>query len=346
MKTLELFGTLGPSCADTEILAEMIREGMTGIRLNLSHASLEEADVLIKNYQTAAALCGVKPELLIDLEGPTLRIGELKSPIELPDGAELLLVEDDYLRDGVFLRQPEAAPKGLPMVQAAEYILRETEAGDHVLFDDGAIEAEVTEAAPAWARLRILRGGTLRSRKNIKIVDKTVSGPAVREQDVENLRRAREYGVTSVMLPFVRSARDLRALREAMEGCGCPDLRVFAKIENREGAEHIEEILPEADMIVIARGDLGNDVPLWELPKVQKELSAACRKAGRPFLVVTQLLYSMIERPVPTRAEVSDIYNAVLDGAAALMLTNETAAGKYPAAAMRYLRLTSEEAGR
>ena len=341
-RQIELFGTLGPSCSEVSVLKEMIEEGMTGMRLNLSHSSLTQAAGLIRNYHEAAALCGVSAELLIDLQGPELRIGALQRPVELPDGAVFWLAEDCFENSGY----------DLPLVPAAEHILRAMKAGDRVLFDDGAIEAEVilapdvSGAAPLMARLRVVRGGVLKSRKSLKIVDRSVDGPVLTPQDIQNLQLVREYGVTSVMLPFVRSGRDLRTLRAAMEELGCGDLRIFAKIENREGVAHIEDIIPEADMVVIARGDLGNDVPLWELPGVQRDLGEACKAAGKPFLVVTQLLFSMIERPVPTRAEMSDIFYAVTGGASALMLTNETAAGKYPAAAMRYLRLAAEAAKR
>ena len=386
-RQIELFGTLGPSCSEVSVLKEMIEEGMTGMRLNLSHSSLTQAAGLIRNYHEAAALCGVTAELLIDLQGPELRIGALQRPVELPDGAVFWLAEDRFVMNSVLTGQPAEAmnglpvapaPNDLPLVPAAEHIIRAMNTGDRVLFDDGAIEAEVTlapdvsgaaplapeasdvsgatplpsegpdvsGAAPLRAQLRVVRGGVLKSRKSLKIVDRSVDGPVLTPQDIQNLQLVREYGVTSVMLPFVRSGRDLRTLRSAMEELGCGDLRIFAKIENREGVAHIEDIIPEADMVVIARGDLGNDVPLWELPGVQRDLGEACKKAGKPFLVVTQLLFSMIERPVPTRAEMSDIFYAVTGGASALMLTNETAAGKYPAAAMRYLRLAAEAAMR
>ena len=341
-RQIELFGTLGPSCSEVSVLKEMIEEGMTGMRLNLSHSSLTQAAGLIRNYHEAAALCGVSPELLIDLQGPELRIGALQEPVELPDGAVFRLAEDCFENSG----------DDLPLVPVAQHIIRAMNTGDRVLFDDGAIEAEVilapdvSGAAPLMARLRVVRGGVLKSRKSLKIVDRSVDGPVLTPQDIQNLQLVREYGVTSVMLPFVRSGRDLRILRAAMEELGCGDLRIFAKIENREGVAHIEDIIPEADMVVIARGDLGNDVPLWELPGVQIDLGEACKAAGKPFLVVTQLLYSMTERPVPTRAEMSDIFYAVTGGASALMLTNETAAGKYPAAAMRYLLLAAEAAMR
>jgi len=373
-RQIELFGTLGPSCSEVSVLKEMIEEGMTGMRLNLSHSSLTQAAGLIRSYHEAAALCGVSPELLIDLQGPELRIGALQRPVELPDGAVFWLAEDRFVKNSVLTGQPAEAmnglpvapaPNDLPLVPAAEHIIRAMNTGDRVLFDDGAIEAEVILApdvsgatplapegpdvsgvAPLRARLRVVRGGVLKSRKSLKIVDRSVDGPVLTPQDFQNLQLVREYGVTSVMLPFVRSGRDLRTLRAAMEELGCGDLRIFAKIENREGVAHIEDIIPEADMVVIARGDLGNDVPLWELPGVQIDLGEACKAAGKPFLVVTQLLYSMTERPVPTRAEMSDIFYAVTGGASALMLTNETAAGKYPAAAMRYLRLAAEAAMR
>ena len=341
-RQIDLFGTLGPSCSEVSVLKEMIEEGMTGMRLNLSHSSLTQAAGLIRSYHEAAALCGVSAELLIDLQGPELRIGALQEPVELPDGAVFWLAEDSFVNGG----------NDLPLVPAAKHILRAMKAGDRVLFDDGAIEAEVilapdvSGATPLRAQLRVVRGGVLKSRKSLKIVDRSVDGPVLTPQDIQNLQLVREYGVTSVMLPFVRSGRDLRTLRAAMEELGCGDLRIFAKIENREGVSHIEDIIPEADMVVIARGDLGNDVPLWELPGVQRDLGEACKAAGKPFLVVTQLLFSMIERPVPTRAEMSDIFYAVTGGASALMLTNETAAGKYPAAAMRYLRLAAEAAMR
>ena len=387
IRQIELFGTLGPSCSEVSVLKEMIEEGMTGMRLNLSHSGLTQAAGLIRNYHDAAAQCGVSPELLIDLQGPELRIGALQRPVELPDGAVFWLAEDRFVKNSVLTGQPAEAmnglpvapaPNDLPLVPAAKHILRAMKAGDRVLFDDGAIEAEVilapdvssatplapegpdvsgatplapeapdvSSAAPLRAQLRVVRGGVLKSRKSLKIVDRSVEGPVLTPQDIQNLQLVREYDVTSVMLPFVRSGRDLRTLRSAMEELGCGDLRIFAKIENREGVAHIEDIIPEADMVVIARGDLGNDVPLWELPGVQIDLGEACKAAGKPFLVVTQLLYSMTERPVPTRAEMSDIFYAVTGGASALMLTNETAAGKYPAAAMRYLLLAAEAAKR
>ena len=175
-------------------------------------------------------------------------------------------------------------------------------------------------------------------RKGLTVEGLEYEAPPLTPRDCENLRAARDFGVTAVMQSFTRSARDIAAVRSALGDAG---IRVFAKVESREGVEAMPELLPVSDMIVIARGDLGAAFGIYALPPLQKRLAAACRAAGAPFMVVTQLLYSMQQNPVPTRAEVSDIYNAVLDGAAALMLTNETAAGKYPAEAMRALVLAA-----
>ena len=168
--------------------------------------------------------------------------------------------------------------------------------------------------------------------------------PTLTESDRKNIRAAVSYGITGVMLPFVRNKEDLLVLREALKEAGAGEIQVFAKIENMQGVEAIKELLPYCDHVVIARGDLGNAMPLWKLPGVQKRLARECREAGKPFMVVTQMLDSMHEREVPTRAEVLDIYNAVLDGASSLMLTGETAAGSYPAQAVEYLVNTGEEA--
>ena len=164
--------------------------------------------------------------------------------------------------------------------------------------------------------------------------------------DVENIRIAASCGVTGVMQPFVRSRRDLETVRRALDENGGAKIRLFAKIENQTGLERLPEFLETADEIVIARGDLGNAMPLWELPAAQKRIEAQCRKAGKPFMVVTQMLASMEQNPVPTRAEVSDIFNAVADGAAAVMVTGETAVGKWPVEVIRYLSNTVQAAER
>ena len=261
-----------------------------------------------------------------------------------------------------------AVPGHEAVLPVPAIFMKYAESGDHVLIDDGKIELEIVrpqEASdgdfdckgkntrshsikPAECRTgalqaRVIRGGRVAQEKSLAIVGRELPMPTLTESDYRNIGLAARYGVTGVMLPFVRNRGDLITLRDALEAAGAGEVKIFAKIENMQGVRGLAELIPFADCVVIARGDLGNAMPLWKLPGVQKQISAVCRKAGKSFMVVTQMLDSMHERAVPTRAEVSDIYNAVLDGADSLMLTGETAVGKYPVEAMEYLVKTGEE---
>lgn len=327
----EIFGTLGPACAQADILEKMFLEGMTGMRLNLSHTNLRESESLIQYFHQAAQRAGVRPELLIDMQGPEIRIGELCEPLQLKESKELTLTDQS------------AAKSDAGAIPVADSVLSVLEAGDHILLDDGKFELVVTSVKPQIA-VCVLRGGILQEKKSLKVVDKQIPGPVLTEQDMENIRMAKDYGVTALMQPFVTKGTQLSEVKSVLWEHGMTDIRIFAKIENREGMRQMREIMPDADMIVIARGDLGNDMPLWELPAAQKKISDICKEASKPFLVVTQLLASMVQHPYPTRAEVSDIYHAVADGAGAVMVTNETAVGKYPVEVIRYLKKTVQEA--
>ena len=321
---LACYGTLGPCCQSAEMLEAMFDLGMTGVRLNTSHVSLRRAEPWIEALHRAAQRAGVRAELIIDMRGPELRIGALPAPVRLNDG-------DTVLFD---------TPGGIPLPDAVSARLRP---GQELRLDDGKLCVEVVPSE-GGLRGRVRQGGVLLSRKSVAVAGECIRLPALTGYDRENLACAASYGVTGVMQPFVRSREDLEDVRRAMGEAGCEALRLFAKIENREGLAKLEELIPACDEIVIARGDLGNAVPLWELPRVQKEIAAVCRREGRAFMVVTQMLASMEQSPSPTRAEVSDIFNAVLDGAASLMVTGETAAGNYPVEVMRYLTLTAAEA--
>lgn len=313
---MEFYGTIGPACADLATLTALRRAGMTGVRLNLSHGPLaDRADWLALLRQA-----GVR-DLLIDLQGPELRIGALPAPLTLAAGDTLRLGAD-----GV------ACP---PALAAA------AKPGQQLLLDDGKLLARVEQSDGGTLTCTVLRGGVLQSRKSVAAPGLAVDQPTLTDQDWQNLRQAAACGVTGVMLPFVRGLRDIETLKQALAACGAPQIQIFAKIENQAGVDALLQFVRQVDQVVIARGDLGNAMPLWELPGCQKRLAAVCRAAGTPFMVVTQLLDSMHARAVPTRAEVSDIYNAVLDGAASLMLTGETAAGQYPVQAMEYLVRTA-----
>ena len=322
----QIYGTIGPACADVETLEAMFRAGMTGIRLNLSHVTLAQAADQVDALHKAAQRCGKQAELLIDMQGPELRVGVLAEPMTLNEGEKI-----------------EFGGKGIPLPDIAIPVLLP---GQEVLLDDGKLLLRVTEQTETGAVAEVLRGGVLRGRKSLALPGVDLEPPTMTASDVENIRVAASCGVTGVMQPFVRSRRDLETVRQALDENGGANIRLFAKIENQMGLERLPEFLETADEIVIARGDLGNAMPLWELPAAQKRIEAQCRKAGKPFMVVTQMLASMEQNPVPTRAEVSDIFNAVADGAAAVMVTGETAVGKWPVEVIRYLSNTVQAAER
>lgn len=321
---MEFYGTLGPTCCEPIILKKMFDAGMTGIRLNLSHSSLEASQSWIHYYFDAARQTGTPKKLMIDLIGPELRIGDLEGSMGLSGGAHVIL--------------------GYAGIPAPKEIFPYIKKNQEILLDDGKIKliAEQKISEFSW-RCRIICGGVLTAHKSIALPGYSINNPTLTEADLKNLAVAKQYKVTDVMLPFVRNKADLIILREALKENNCEDIRIFAKIENMTGVEHLEELIPYCDYIVIARGDLGNAMPLSKLPRVQAHIAQVCREHKKDFMVVTQMLDSMIRNPYPTRAEVNDIYHAVTQGAKALMLTGETAHGKYPVEAMKMLVDTAKE---
>lgn len=322
---LRFYGTFGPSCRDEKTFCTLLEAGMTGMRLNLSHGDLDRCADWLAAFRAAQTCCGVTADLMIDLHGPELRIGTLPKPLALSRGGRVRLAA-------------APAPDAIPVPAA---VLDALTPDQPLLLDDGQIELRAVTCIADSVCCRVIRGGRLESRKSLTLPGISLDLPLLTESDRHNLTLARTCGVTQVMMPFVQSGGDIRKLREILAESRLEDLTIFAKIENRVGLDHLDGIIRETDWLVIARGDLGNALPLWRLPAVQKAIAARCRAQNCPFMVVTQMLDSMRRHPVPTRAEVCDVYNAVCDGAAALMLTGETAAGNYPAEAMRYLVRTA-----
>lgn len=338
----KIYGTIGPACQDTDTLVRLFEEGMTGIRLNLSHTSLRDASDWIAQIHEAYRRCrgcreerrseirSEMPEILMDLQGPELRIGKLRTARELTEGDGITLVADG--KNNLF------DPTEIPV---PEILLQHMKPGQEVLLDDGKILLKIEELFRVRdgfvAETKVARGGKLSGQKSIALPGTSIHPPTLTESDLRNISDANQYGITGVMLPFVRNQEDLKNLKQELIKENAGNIKIFAKIENMDGVERLPELLPHCDEIVIARGDLGNAMPLWELPVVQARIAAACREAGKPFMVVTQMLASMEEKQVPTRAEVSDIFRAVFEGASSVMLTGETAAGAYPVEAMRYM---------
>jgi pyruvate kinase len=332
---VDIYGTLGPSCDDEEILFDMFKEGMTGIRINLSHVKLADCVGGINRIKDAADRCGIIPKLLIDMQGPELRIGAL---------SEQILINED---DTIFLCACDSKnTKALHRICVDKIILENLTCGHKILLDDGKILAEVIEVDDNkhCAKLKVKRGGILGGKKSIAIEGVTIDMPALTDDDKENLSIAAKNGITGVMQPFVRSENDLKELRNVLDEHEGQNIKIYAKIENMAGVDNLDSFFPYSDEIIIARGDLGNAMPLWELPGVQKNISKICKENEMPFMVVTQMLSSMEHSKVPTRAEVSDIFNAVLDGASSVMVTGETAVGDNPVEVIKYLKKTVEAA--
>ena len=316
---MRYYATLGPSCCDTATLAALLRRGVTGFRLNLSHTPLAARTDWIAALHEAERKTGLRAQLMIDLRGPEVRIGSLPVPLPLAEGAAVTLGADIPV-DGDVL---DALRPGMT-----------------VLLDDGAMALTVVDGGVC----RVSRGGTLTGHKSLTLEGVDLRRPALCEADLADLSQAAALGVNAVMQPFVRSAGDLRVVRQTMAENGLADAELFAKVENQPGLDALPDWLALCDVVTIARGDLGSSLPLERLPAAQKHIAALCRSRGKPFLVVTQLLHSMIDHPSPTRAEVLDIYNAVLDGADCLMLTGETAQGRYPLESADWLIRVAQEA--
>ena len=316
---MRYYATLGPSCCDTAALAALLRRGVTGFRLNLSHTPLAARTDWIAALHEAERKTGLRAQLMIDLRGPEVRTGDMPVPLPLVEGTSVTLGAD---------------------IPVDGDVLDTLRPGMTVLLDDGAMALTVVDGGVC----RVSRGGTLTGHKSLTLEGVDLRRPALCEADLADLSQAAALGVNAVMQPFVRSAGDLRVVRQTMAENGLADAELFAKVENQPGLDALPDWLALCDVVTIARGDLGSSLPLKRLPAAQKHIAALCRSRGKPFLVVTQLLHSMIDHPSPTRAEVLDIYNAVLDGADCLMLTGETAQGRYPLESADWLIRVAQEA--
>ena len=322
MHKLEIYGTLGPSCCQKETIVQLLEAGMTGMRLNLSHCNLWERKQWLDEFHAACVQTGINADLMIDMRGPELRVNELKEPLLLEDGQSIELTSSTI-------------PKS---------VIHAAEVGDKLMMDDGKIHVIVTAKENERLVCNVVHGGILKSRKSVAIEGKTVQGDTLTESDILNIQAAKQYGVTSIMQPFVNSKQDLIEVKRALKEAGADYLRIFTKIETLQGFEHIDELLKDSDQIVIARGDLGNAAGLIRLPAIQKQIEQRCKQHNKPYMVVTEMLHSMQENPTPTRAEVSDVFHAVYHGASSIMLTGETAGGKYPVEAMKVFVGVAKEA--
>ena len=314
---------MGPASNTEERLEALIQAGMNVARLNFSHGEHAIHGQTIANVRKVDEKLGTHTALLADLQGPKLRIGELEGgQIDLVQGAELVI------RTG-----SEVGTSGVVYTNYLKFA-RDVKAGEPVLMDDGKLELRVLETdGKGEVRCEVVHGGVLKPRKGINLPSTAISLPCITEKDAVDLAYALEQDVDWIGLSFVRNAQDIVELRERIEAEG-KHTRIIAKIEKPEALEDLDGILEETDAVMIARGDLGVEIPKQEVPLVQKDIIQRCMHMGKPVIVATQMMESMIEASVPTRAEVNDVANAVLDGADAVMLSAETSVGAYPVEAV------------
>jgi pyruvate kinase len=325
-KRTKIVCTIGPACESVEVLTKMIVAGMNIARLNFSHGTYENHTLLVKNIRAAAEACHEPVALLQDLQGPKIRVGVLpKEGVTLTPGATLIF--DTNL--------VEYTGEAIPVDYRELHLF--VKPGHRLLLNDGKMEATITSVNGTEIETIIKVGGSLTSHKGINVPDSTLEVRAMSEKDREDAAFGVSLDVDFIALSFVRNAEDILDLRRLLEEETIkqkkeylPEIKIIAKIERREAVDNIESILEVVDGIMVARGDLGIEIPAEEVPIIQKKLIEKAIQYAKPVIVATQMLDSMQENPRPTRAEVSDVANAVIDHTDAVMLSNESAVGKYP----------------
>jgi pyruvate kinase len=332
MRHTRIIATLGPSTSTTESIQALVEAGVDIFRLNFSHGTHETHAALLAEVRAASRRAGRFVAVLQDLPGPKIRIGPMREPALLLPGSMLRLEHGEFEGDA---ERVSVAFAGL--IDAAR-------AGDRLLVDDGRIELLVRACEPGAVIAEVTNGGTLTGKKGINAPGISLPPSALTEHDAANLRFGLGVGIDMVAVSFVQTADDVRAARQILIQAGRPDVPIVAKIERPQALLAIDEILDAADGLMVARGDLGLEMPLERVPAVQKDLVRRARREGVPVIVATQVFDSMRLEPRPTRAEVSDAANAVADGADAIMLSDETAAGAYPLHAVEMLHKVILEA--
>ena len=315
--------TIGPASSTPDTMDRLVAAGMDAARLNFSHGSHEEHAQRARLVREAQERAGRPLALIADLQGPKLRIGDLARPLTLVEGDQIDVTGHENGDDG-------SLPISPPVLQE---VLRP---GHDVLIDDGRVRLRVDEVEPDRARATVVVGGSVESHKGVNLPGIAVPVPSLTEKDLRDLEFALNLGVDYVALSFVRSVDDCRGLRELLQAADSTAL-IIAKIEKAEAVEQLEQIVSAADAVMVARGDLGVEIGPAAVPLVQKRIIVCALEHAKPAITATQMLESMIRHPEPTRAEASDVANAVLDGSSALMLSGETAVGNYPVESVSYM---------
>ncbi|MCG3127873.1 MAG: Pyruvate kinase [Phycisphaerae bacterium] len=326
-----LIGTIGPASAPPERFLALLDAGLNVVRVNFSHGDVAARTAAVQNVRQAAAARGVTLTIIGDLCGPKIRLGRFAAgPAAIAPGETIRIARGDG----------PCTPTSLTTSYAK--LVDELLVGQHVLIDDGLVRLLVMEKSSQAVTCVCKTGGALSDRKGVNLPDSKLTMPSLTPKDLADLDWAVANDLDYVALSFVRRPEDLYALRRAIQQRGA-DIPVIVKIEKPEALGHLDELIENSDGVLVARGDLGVEMELWRVPLFQKDIAARCRAAGVPVIIATQMLQSMVENPGPTRAEVSDVANAVFDLADALMLSAETAVGRYPELAVDVLARVSRE---
>lgn len=324
MRKTKIVATIGPASESIEKIRELFEVGLDACRINFSHGSHEEHGAKVDNIIKVREEMGLHIPLILDTKGPEIRTKDLKNgSVELVKGSTFTLTVDDVIGD-----------ENIVSVTYKD-LAKDLSVGATVLIDDGLIELKVKAIEGSNVVCEVINSGVLGSKKGVNIPDVSINLPALTEKDINDIKFGIKKGFDYIAASFVRSASDVVQIRRVLEENGGSDIQIISKIENREGVDNIDSILEITDGIMVARGDLGVEIPLEEVPIIQKELIRKCKLKGKPVITATQMLESMINNPRPTRAEASDVANAIFDGTDAIMLSGETAKGSFPVQAVQ-----------
>ena len=325
---VKIVATLGPSINNEETIEELIKSGASMFRVNSSHSTPEEHKANIEMVRKVAKKLNTNTAVLLDLQGPKIRVGNLKEPIELVEDSEVELKHS-----------LEQVDETIPVDYSG--IAKDVKKGDTIYLDDGKLELSVITSDGTIVKAKVVRGGLLKPRKGLNLPGRTASLSAITPKDIEYIKLALDWKVDYLALSFVRTGEDVLKAKHCMEMYG-GYIPIIAKIEKPEALDNIDDIINLSDGLMVARGDLGIEISPEKVPAVQKKLIRESNAKNKIVIVATQMLETMIEQPIPTRAETSDVANAIIDGADAIMLSGETAVGKYPVDAVKMMTSISE----
>lgn len=331
MRKTKIVCTIGPSCQDYSVLKELVLSGMNVARLNFAHGDYDSYRNQISTIRKVSHDLKVPVAILIDIKGPEIRIGKLRDDYYiLSKGDQIVLTTEEILgtKEKVHVNHPKFP--------------EDVQIGSKVLIDDGSIELKVVKTEGTEVFCEIMEGGKLKPRKGVNLPGVIVSLPGVTDRDIEQIKFGVEQKIDFIAASFVRKHTDILEIKRLLFELSASHIQVISKIENQEGITNFERILEVSDGIMVARGDLGVEIPIEEVPIVQKAMIKKCNLLGKPVITATQMLDSMQENPRPTRAEASDVANAILDGTDAIMLSGETAAGKYPVESVQTMSRIAE----